>query len=331
MGSHTSPSNLLYSLAKKLKMLTKDMSGIAGSSAGHEGWKVSHKCITEVTLAPLWEWWWQQGSAWLQHSLLQLQGATIPQPLHTEGDLAVTEHWQMKVKWLAGMFNSFASKVLSAYFLNKSKTALMSCMTKQNAESFLVHHLFSCRGNLLSSPSQPIRAFTTFLQGWQWLEKIMRLVRDNSMLFVIRSVLSILLVSGCFTGNGTAEFCSTQTNFSLTASTKCSFADVNRKDGFPPKQQGCVWGVEQQLWALSPAPVEHSILETLCPSAEKDTAGSGKRTAGEWCWARTEMSFEHEMIDYCSCFQDWNGEMPFLERSPLLQNLDPYTESWNTF
>lgn len=146
--------------------------------------------------------WQQQNSAWLQHSLLQLQGPPIPQPLvavHREGDLAVTEHWQMKVKWLAGRFNSFASKVLSAYFLNKSKTALMSYMTKQNAESFLVHHLFSCRGNLPSSPSQPIRAFITFLQGWQWLGKIMRLIGENSTFNAVRSVLSILLLSGCFT------------------------------------------------------------------------------------------------------------------------------------
>lgn len=170
----------------------------------------------------------------------------------------------------------------------------MSYMTKQNAESFLVHRLFSCTGNLLSSPSQPIRAFTTFLQGWQWLEKIMRLVRDNSMLYVIRSVLSILPVFGCFTGNGRAAFCSTQTIFCLTTSTKCSFADVN-KDDFPSKQQGCVWGVEQRLWDLFPAPVGNSILEILCPSAEKDTAGSGKRTAAEWCWARTKMSFEHKI------------------------------------
>lgn len=175
------------------------------------------RSLLEVAQASLHgEWWWQQGSAWLQHSLLKLQGPPIPQPLvvvHREGDHEVTEHWQMKVKWLAGRFNSFASLVLSAYFLNKSKTALMSYMTKQNAESFLVHHLFSCRGNLLSSPSQPITAFTTFLQGWQWLEKIMRLIRENSMFYVIRSVLSILLVSGCFTGNGKAAFCSTQTIF----------------------------------------------------------------------------------------------------------------------
>lgn len=74
----------------------------------------------------------------------------------------------------------------------------------------------------------------------------MRLIRENSTLYVVRSVLSVLLVSGCFTGNGRAAFCSTQTIFSLTVSTKCSFADVNRKDGFPSKQQGHVWGVE--LW-----------------------------------------------------------------------------------
>lgn len=167
-------------------MLTKDMSGIAGSLAVDEGWKVSHICITGGHPGLIaWRVMVAAGQcpapAQPPPTLPQLQGPTMPQPLvaaHREGDLAVTEHWQMKVKWLAGRFNSFASKVLSAYFLNKSKTALMSYMTKQNAESFLVHHLFSCRGNLPSSPSQPIRAFTTFLQGWQWLEKIMRLIRE---------------------------------------------------------------------------------------------------------------------------------------------------------
>lgn len=84
---------------------------------------------------------------------------------------AITGHWQMKVKRLAGSFNSSSSNVLSAYSLNKSKTALMRYLTKQNAESFLVHHLFSRRGNLLSSPSQLIKTFETFLLGWQWLEK----------------------------------------------------------------------------------------------------------------------------------------------------------------
>lgn len=70
----------------------------------------------------------------------------------------------------------------------------------------------------------------------------MRLISENSMFYVVRSVLSILLVSGCFTGNGRAAFCSTQAIFSLTASTKCSFADVNRKDGFSLKAAGVCLG-----------------------------------------------------------------------------------------
>lgn len=43
MGPHTSPSN--NSWAKNLKMFAKDVSGIAGSLAGDEGWKVPNKCI----------------------------------------------------------------------------------------------------------------------------------------------------------------------------------------------------------------------------------------------------------------------------------------------
>lgn len=72
-------------------------------------------------------------------------------------DRALTNECQV-ISWQA---QQLCSRVLSAYFLNKSKTALTRDLTEQNAESFLVHDLFSCRGNLLSSPSQPIKTFTT--------------------------------------------------------------------------------------------------------------------------------------------------------------------------
>lgn len=84
-------------------------------------------------------------------------------------------------------------------------------------------------------------------------------------------------------------------NFFLDCEYEVQLCWCQQKRWFSLKAAGACLGCGTVALSPVPAPVENSILEILCPSAEKDIAGSGKRTAGEWCWARTEMLFEREM------------------------------------
>lgn len=62
---------------------------------------------------------------------------------------------------------------------------------------------------------------------------------------------------------------------------------------FPSKQQGCVWGVEQWLWALSPSPVENGNPLSFCREGHS--------------WLRKESCWRMVLSKNWNIFWTWNN------------------------